>query len=82
MGSGDKHVPYTLGYEIKKSKIFQGTKTDPRMVFFVFKVRHRFGKNLTGKCALIYIDKMLKYFKTPVAVCLLRVENGLPRGNG
>jgi hypothetical protein len=77
---------------LKKSKVFRRVKTDQRMVTFAVEVRIKLLKTLTSVCALFIWVRCWKFLlfkwptnskqKTPVSVCLLRVDLGLPRGNG
>jgi hypothetical protein len=87
-GTSDIPVPGNRG-QLKKSKIFPGTKTDRRIIRFAVEVHHKSWEYLTNRCALIYLGKMLKYFTTFITnnkqktpVCLLRVDHGLPRASG
>jgi hypothetical protein len=77
---------------IKKCKILRREKTDQRMVTFAVEVYHRLLKTLTSICALFIWVTFWSFLplkrstnskqKTPVPVCRLRVDHGLPRGNG
>jgi hypothetical protein len=67
-------------------------KTDQRLVTFAVEVPHKLLKTLTSICALFIWVRCGKFLlfkrptyskqKTPVPVCILRVDVGLPRGNG